>query len=55
MADLDTFANLVPLDHGLVVVATARADGTMQASVVNAGVVDHPVTHQRVTAETVRR
>jgi PPOX class probable F420-dependent enzyme len=44
MSDLDDFAGLVPLDHGLVVVSTARADGTIQSSVVNAGVLDHPVT-----------
>jgi PPOX class probable F420-dependent enzyme len=43
MADLAPFASLVPLDHGLVVVSTSRADGTIQSSVVNAGVLDHPV------------
>jgi PPOX class probable F420-dependent enzyme len=48
MADLEAFAGLVPLDHGLVVVSTARADGTIQSSVVNAGVVDHPLTGQPV-------
>jgi hypothetical protein len=31
--DLAAFASLVPLDHGLVVVSTARADGTVQSSV----------------------
>jgi PPOX class probable F420-dependent enzyme len=31
-------------DHGLAVVATLRADATIQSSVVNAGVLDHPVT-----------
>src|SRR5829696_7309095 len=50
MSDLDAFANLVPLDHGLVVVSTSRADGTIQSSVVNAGVLDHPVTGRRVVA-----
>src|SRR5215210_3089585 len=48
MADLAAFATLVPLDHGLVVVSTARADGSVQSSVVNAGVLDHPVTGQPV-------
>lgn len=48
MADLAAFAGLVPLDHGLVVVSTARADGTIQSSVVNAGVLDHPLTGQPV-------
>jgi PPOX class probable F420-dependent enzyme len=50
MSDLDAFAKLVPLDHGLVVVSTARADGTIQSSVVNAGVLDHPVTGRPVVA-----
>ncbi len=48
MADLGTFAALVPLDHGLVVVSTSRADGSIQSSVVNAGVVDHPITGRPV-------
>lgn len=41
-ADLAAFAELVPLDHGLCVVSTLRADGGAQSSVVNAGVLDHP-------------
>lgn len=48
MADLAAFAGLVPLDHGLVVVSTSRAEGTIQSSVVNAGVLDHPLTGQPV-------
>ena len=44
MSDLESFSSLVAKDHGLVVVSTSRADGTIQASVVNAGVLDHPVT-----------
>ncbi len=48
MSDLQAFTDLVPLDHGLVVVSTARADGTVQSSVVNAGVLDHPVTGRPV-------
>jgi PPOX class probable F420-dependent enzyme len=44
MTDIEDLARLVGLDHGLSVVSTARADGTIQASVVNAGVLDHPVT-----------
>jgi PPOX class probable F420-dependent enzyme len=50
MTDLAGFAALVPGDHGLVVVSTARADGTIQSSVVNAGVLDHPVTGEPVVA-----
>ena len=43
MIDLGRFESLVPLDHGLCVVVTRRADGTPHTSVVNAGAVDHPV------------
>jgi PPOX class probable F420-dependent enzyme len=50
VSDLAGFADLVPLDHGLVVVSTARADGTIQSSVVNAGVMDHPATGEPVVA-----
>jgi PPOX class probable F420-dependent enzyme len=48
--DLEAFRRLVPLDHGLVVASTTRADGTIQSSVVNAGVVEHPVTGRPVVA-----
>jgi PPOX class probable F420-dependent enzyme len=48
--DLSAFADLVPLDHGLVVVSTTRADGTIQSSVVNAGVLPHPVSGEPVVA-----
>ena len=43
MTDIAAFAELVPLDHGLCVVSTVRGDGTIQSSVVNAGVLQHPV------------
>jgi PPOX class probable F420-dependent enzyme len=48
MVDISRFADLVRLDHGLAVVAVNRPDGTIHASVVNAGVLDHPVTGARV-------
>lgn len=54
MTDLGAFTSLVPLDHGLVVVSTTRADGSIQSSVVNAGVVDHPVTGHSVVALVAR-
>jgi PPOX class probable F420-dependent enzyme len=50
MTDLAPFEALVPLDHGLTVVVTRRADQTPHATVVNAGVVVHPVTGDRVVA-----
>jgi PPOX class probable F420-dependent enzyme len=40
---LDEVARLVGLDHGLAVVSTARSDATIQSSVVNAGVLEHPL------------
>lgn len=48
MTDLASFAKLIPQDHGLVVVSTSRGDGTIQSSVVNAGVLDHPLTGRPV-------
>jgi len=48
MTDLSPFAELVPLDHGLCVVSTLRADGGIQSTVVNAGVLDHPLTGEPV-------
>ena len=50
MDDLARFEALVPLDHGLSVVVTRRADQTPHATVVNAGVVPHPVTGDRAVA-----
>jgi PPOX class probable F420-dependent enzyme len=41
--DLARFAALVPLDHGLSVVVTRRADLSPHTSVVNAGVLPHPL------------
>jgi hypothetical protein len=48
MTTLDDFARVALADRGLCVAATTRADGTVQASVVNAGVLEHPRTHDRV-------
>ena len=44
MLDLASFEELVPQDHGLCVVVTRRADQTPHTTVVNAGVLAHPVT-----------
>ncbi len=43
MIDITRFAELVPGDHGLAVVTMALPDGTVHASIANAGVLDHPV------------
>ncbi len=48
MSGLEEFERLVDGDHGLCVVSTLRPDGTIQSSVVNAGVLPHPVTGAQV-------
>jgi PPOX class probable F420-dependent enzyme len=50
MATMDDVRRLVTLDHGLASLSTLRADGRVHVAVVNAGVVDHPVTGDAVAA-----
>jgi PPOX class probable F420-dependent enzyme len=50
VTDLAPFAELVPLDHGLCVVSTLRSDGSVHATVVNAGVLQHPLRARQVVA-----
>ena len=50
MAELDDFAGIGAQDSGLCVVSTFRPDSTIQASVVNAGVYEHPVSGVRGVA-----
>jgi PPOX class probable F420-dependent enzyme len=52
-AMLERVRDLVGRDHGLAVVVTQRADGSPQATVVNAGVLDHPVTGEPVVGLVV--
>ena len=52
--DLDLVRRLVAADHGLAVVATTRADGSVHASVVNAGVLDDPLTGAPAVALVAR-
>ncbi len=54
MADLADYGRLVARDHGLAVVATLRADQTIQASVVNTGVLEHPTAGHPVVGFTTR-
>jgi PPOX class probable F420-dependent enzyme len=53
-ADLDLIRRLVAADHGLAVVATTRSDGSVQASVVNGGVLDNPLTSAPAVGIVVR-
>ena len=54
MTKLSQFADLVSGDHGLAVVSVSRPDGTVAASVVNAGVLSHPVTGAQVVGLVAR-
>ena len=54
MASLDDARALIPLDHGLASVAIGRTGGSPQATVVNAGVVPHPVSGGEVAAFVAR-
>ena len=54
MADLELVRRLVLAEHGLAVVATARPDGTVHASVVNSGVLVDPVTDAPVVGFVAR-
>lgn len=49
-ADLELVRELAARDNHLAVVATARGDGSVQASLVNAGVIAHPVTDAEIVA-----
>jgi PPOX class probable F420-dependent enzyme len=50
MTTLDEAVALARADNGLTVVSTLRADNTIQASLVNAGVLPHPRSGQPVLA-----
>lgn len=50
MTTLAEAAELGREEHGLAVVSTLRADGTIQSSVVNAGVLAHPISGHDVLA-----
>ena len=51
---LEDVAELAAKDSGLAVVVTSRLDGSPSASVVNAGVIAHPVTREAVVAFVAR-
>jgi len=48
--DLDPVRRIVAQDSGLASVAIVRADGTPHTSLVNAGVMDHPVSGSPIVA-----
>jgi PPOX class probable F420-dependent enzyme len=54
VASLDDVRTLIALDHGLASVSTVRPDGSLQSTVVNAGVVAHPLDGREVAALVAR-
>jgi PPOX class probable F420-dependent enzyme len=50
VAEVSEFAEMLSRDHGLCVLSTLRRDGSIQSSVVNAGVMAHPSTGDPVVA-----
>lgn len=51
---LERLRKLAREDRGLAVISTARADGSIQSSVVNAGVMEHPSTKEPMVALVAR-
>ena len=54
MANIEDFRKLVPGDHGLVTVSAIRPNGTISSSVVNAGVLPHPLSGETVVGMVAR-
>ena len=54
MASMDQVNELAGSEQGLCVVAMTRPDGSVHASVVNAGVMAHPTSGQDVVAFVAR-
>jgi hypothetical protein len=53
-AELDHVRRLIGSDHGLSVVSLVRPDGSVSSSVVNAGLLPHPVGGATVLGFVVR-
>lgn len=53
-ATLEIVRRLAAADHGLAVAVTLRGDGTAHATVVNAGVLDHPLRREPVLGFVAR-
>ena len=54
MTDLGDFRRVAAGDRFLCIVATSRRDGSVQASLVNAGVMAHPIDGEPVVAFVAR-
>lgn len=53
MADLASFEEFVAKEHGLAVMTVIGPDGHIRPSVVNVGVLDHPLTGARVVGAVI--
>jgi PPOX class probable F420-dependent enzyme len=53
MASLADFEAMVPRDKGLAVLTVIGPDGRMRPSVVNVGVLDHPITGERTVGAVI--
>jgi len=54
MSDLARVSELAGSETGLCVISTSRPDGSSHATVVNAGVLEHPVSGANVVGFVVR-
>jgi PPOX class probable F420-dependent enzyme len=54
VTDLADFSRVASSDHNFCVLTTTRGDGTMQASVVTAGVISHPTSGVEVVVCVAR-
>jgi PPOX class probable F420-dependent enzyme len=54
VATVDDARRLAGLDNGLANLSTLRTDGSVHGTVVNAGIIDHPVTGEPVAAFVAR-
>ncbi len=52
--NLEQMRRLLGAEHGLSVISLARRDGTISTSVVNAGLIEHPVNGTTTVAFAVR-
>jgi PPOX class probable F420-dependent enzyme len=50
MASIDDLRRLANLDHGLAHLSTLRPDGSVHGTVVNAGIIDHPISGVPIAA-----
>ena len=50
MTTIEDVAALARAEQGLAVVSTLRADQTIQSSLVNVAIMDHPITESQVLA-----